>query len=193
MIIWINGPFGIGKTQTAFELHRRLHNSIVYDPEQIGYFTSKVIPENLSKSDFQDYPFWRNYNKEIIDFLDQGPTVIIIPMTLVSPKYFDEIIAPLKNNHTLHHFTLMASKSTIEKRLKNRFDGNSWNFKQIDRCLLGLSNSCFEKYIDTETRDLYNVVNHIIQKCALPSSDDKRTTFKKTIDRLSTTLKHISK
>ncbi len=23
MLLWINGPFGVGKTQTAFEIHRR--------------------------------------------------------------------------------------------------------------------------------------------------------------------------
>ncbi|MDR0635583.1 MAG: AAA family ATPase, partial [Treponema sp.] len=29
MIIWINGAFGSGKTQTAFELNRRWNNSYV--------------------------------------------------------------------------------------------------------------------------------------------------------------------
>ena len=38
MIIWINGAFGSGKTQVAHELKRRLENSFIYDPEQIGYF-----------------------------------------------------------------------------------------------------------------------------------------------------------
>jgi adenylylsulfate kinase-like enzyme len=32
MIIWINGAFGSGKTQMAFEINRRLENSYVYDP-----------------------------------------------------------------------------------------------------------------------------------------------------------------
>lgn len=30
MIIWLNGAFGSGKTQTAYELHRRLRNSYIY-------------------------------------------------------------------------------------------------------------------------------------------------------------------
>lgn len=29
VLVWINGPFGGGKTQTAFELHRRLSGSMV--------------------------------------------------------------------------------------------------------------------------------------------------------------------
>jgi deoxyadenosine/deoxycytidine kinase len=34
MLIWLNGPFGVGKTQTAHELSRRLPTSVVCDPEQ---------------------------------------------------------------------------------------------------------------------------------------------------------------
>ncbi len=44
MIIWINGAFGSGKTQTAYELHRRLDGSYVYDPENAGYFIRKNLP-----------------------------------------------------------------------------------------------------------------------------------------------------
>lgn len=44
MIIWINGAFGSGKTQTAYELHRRLDGSYVYDPENAGYFIRENLP-----------------------------------------------------------------------------------------------------------------------------------------------------
>ena len=36
MIIWINGAFGSGKTNVAYELNRRIESSYVYDPEEIG-------------------------------------------------------------------------------------------------------------------------------------------------------------
>lgn len=36
MIIWINGAFGSGKTQTAYELCRRMRGAYVYDPENAG-------------------------------------------------------------------------------------------------------------------------------------------------------------
>ena len=35
VIIWINGGFGAGKTTLAQELHRRLPDAIVYDPEDV--------------------------------------------------------------------------------------------------------------------------------------------------------------
>lgn len=36
VIVWLNGPFGGGKTQTAYALHRRVSGSVVCDPEHVG-------------------------------------------------------------------------------------------------------------------------------------------------------------
>ena len=60
MIIWINGAFGSGKTTCAYELHRRLPNSYVYDPENIGFVIRDNIPDEMKQKDFQDYEQWRS-------------------------------------------------------------------------------------------------------------------------------------
>jgi hypothetical protein len=36
MLLWINGPFGGGKTQTAHEIQRRLPGSVICDPEEVS-------------------------------------------------------------------------------------------------------------------------------------------------------------
>ena len=56
MIIWLNGAFGAGKTQTAYELHRRLPGSYVYNPENAGFFIRDNLPPGLERDDFQDFP-----------------------------------------------------------------------------------------------------------------------------------------
>src|SRR5690625_6956548 len=66
MIIWINGTFGAGKTTTAYELHKRLPHSTVYDPERFGYVLMANIPKDISKGDFQDYPLWREANFQLL-------------------------------------------------------------------------------------------------------------------------------
>lgn len=44
--VWLNGSFGVGKTQTAFALRRRLPGSFVCDPEQLGFGLHRMtLPE----------------------------------------------------------------------------------------------------------------------------------------------------
>jgi adenylate kinase family enzyme len=46
VIIWINGGFGAGKTTLADELHRRLPDAVVYNPEDVGVMLWKWIWPN---------------------------------------------------------------------------------------------------------------------------------------------------
>jgi hypothetical protein len=56
VIIWINGGFGAGKTMLAEELHRRLPDAVVYDPEDVGLMLWRWMRPN---GDFQHLPSWR--------------------------------------------------------------------------------------------------------------------------------------
>jgi 2-phosphoglycerate kinase len=47
MLIWINGPFGVGKTATAYELNRRLPGSAVCDPAHVGFGMRRMLPPPL--------------------------------------------------------------------------------------------------------------------------------------------------
>jgi hypothetical protein len=58
MLAWINGPFGGGKTQTAYEIQRRLACSVVCDPEHVGYGLRTMTPPHL-RGNFQDLAAWR--------------------------------------------------------------------------------------------------------------------------------------
>src|SRR5580658_9242423 len=83
MLLWINGPCGVGKTATAFELHRRLPGSVVCDPEHVGYGMRRMLPPS-PRTFWQDIPAWRH---AVLELLRQtlaghrGP--VIVPMTLV--------------------------------------------------------------------------------------------------------------
>ncbi|WP_153049031.1 adenylyl-sulfate kinase, partial [Streptococcus suis] len=59
MIIWLNGPFGVGKTTLANILHKRIENSYLYDPELLGDFLQHKLPQTVCPEDFQDYSVWR--------------------------------------------------------------------------------------------------------------------------------------
>ncbi|MCY7782939.1 MULTISPECIES: tunicamycin resistance ATP-binding TmrB [unclassified Bacillus (in: firmicutes)] len=194
MIIWINGAFGSGKTQTAFELHRRLKPSYVYDPEKMGFAMRSMIPPEIAEDDFQSYPLWRTFNYSLLASLtDTYRGIIIVPMTIVHPEYFNEIIGRLRQDgRTVHHFTLMASKETLLKRLRTRAEGkNSWAAKQIDRCIEGLSSPIFADHIETDSLSIQDAAEAIAARANLPLDPDKRGSLQRFTDRLLIKLNHI--
>jgi|GEM_PF-1213497 len=156
MIIWINGAFGSGKTTTAYELHRRLAGSFVFDPENFGYFIRKNVPAEFSSGDFQDLPIWRETNCRLLKMLnaDYGG-VIIVPMTLVEPRYYAEIVMRLENDGVdVRRFIIYASREGILRRLKLRSLGfirrERFAVNAIDRCVFSFDNYITETKIDTE-------------------------------------------
>ena len=121
MLLWINGPFGGGKSSTARELHRRLPGSLICDPEQLGFGFQRMLPAGLRR-DFQDFPAWRQGVHEVLDLIlrsADGP--VIVPMTLIEPGYFADVIGRLTGSgHDVRHFALLADARVIERRLRER-------------------------------------------------------------------------
>ncbi|MBU5672808.1 AAA family ATPase [Paenibacillus brevis] len=194
MILWINGAFGSGKTTISYELNRRISNSFVYDPENVGYFLRKNVPKQMLKEDFQDYAIWREINFSILQTISNDfPGVVIVPMTIATPQYFSEIIDRLRSSGVeIYHFTLLASRETLLKRLKSRGDNeNSWPAKQIDRCISNLSQDLFKVHIKTDTLTPEEIIDLISKESNIELLPDNRGFIKKKIDRLITQIRHI--
>lgn len=193
MIIWLNGAFGAGKTQTAYELHRRLPHSYVYDPENAGFFIRDNLPPGLDLDDFQDFPMWRRFNLEMLDYIagsHQGD--IIVPMTVTNRAYYDELVGRLSKKYPLRHLILWASRETLLKRLASRLEGrNSWAAQQLQRCLLAFETEVTEEKINTDGLDLYQVVDQIGALCGLALSEDQRGPLRRGLGRLVTQIRHI--
>ncbi len=62
MIIWINGPFGAGKTTLAERLRDRRPKSLIFDPEEIGFVVKETVPIPAS-GDYQDLPCGGTYDR----------------------------------------------------------------------------------------------------------------------------------
>lgn len=138
MIIWLNGTFGSGKTTAAYELNKLIPHSFVYDPESFGYGLMRNTPKQLAEDNFQHYPEWSRFvSDHLLRIAVEYDGLLIVPMTLINEKLYDDIIGTLKNNKiTVHHFTLMISKEQLLKRLRSRLEGkNSWAYRQADHCL----------------------------------------------------------
>lgn len=49
MIIMINGAFGVGKTTVATILLERIPNSMLIDPEEVGYMLRNIIKDEIKR------------------------------------------------------------------------------------------------------------------------------------------------
>lgn len=193
MLIWLNGAFGVGKTQTAHELHRRLPDSFIYDPEQAGYFMRENLPEVCKGIDFQDYPMWRSVNYEMLRYICRSYAgVVIVPMTLTNRTYYDEIIGALERDAVeVRHFILSAPLQVIHKRLRKRLERkNCWAAQQTARCIRAFETDITQTKIETEGKDIYAVVEAIAQLCGLTLSPDPRGRVRRAADRLIMQMKY---
>ncbi len=194
MIIWINGAFGAGKTQTAHELCRRIPGSILYDPEEIGSFIARRVPREIAEKDFQDYEMWRDFNYAMLRRLHTGSDrIIVVPMTIVNLRYFDEIVGRLRRDGIqVKHFTLWVSRDELVRRLRKRGDGDgSWPAMQIDRCMEGLSDDAFQHRVNTDTMPIESVVETIASLAGVDIRPDHRGPIGRKLSRITTQLRHI--
>ncbi len=168
MIIWINGCYGVGKTETAKILQQLIKNSHIYDPERVGAFLWDNFPNPLKrKGDFQDIELWRIFNYEYIKYMyNNFSGDIIIPMTLANSDYHREIIGRLQDDGVkLRHFILTAPKETVKERLIHRGEENgSWAEQQIDRCISAFDKDIHGEIVDTSKLTLNETAEYILRK-----------------------------
>lgn len=198
MLLWLNGPFGGGKTHVAQELHRRLPGSVVTDPEQAGYGLLRMLPRD-KRQDFQDFPAWRQSVYEVLSALldrhtEGGP--VIAPMTVVVPRYFEETVGRLRaDGYDVRHFSLLADRETVLRRLRGRdLPGrptHNWAAQQVDRCLEALWQPEFGEHVVTDRLPVHGVAEAVARAAGLRLRPDTSTPLQRRMRRAKVTLQHI--
>jgi hypothetical protein len=127
VIIWINGGFGAGKTTLAEELHRRLPDAVLYDPEDVGLMLWKWLPPN---GDFQHLPSWRELVvATAVAVRRHHADRLIVPMSLIRDAYRAEILGGLADaGEDVLHVFLEADADVLRERLNARVThpGGDW-------------------------------------------------------------------
>ncbi|MDH6197004.1 hypothetical protein M2272_003657 [Mycobacterium frederiksbergense] len=209
MLLWINGPFGVGKTQTAYELNRRLPGSVVCDPEFVGYGLHRTMPRQL-RGDFQDLPAWRQGVFEVLDHtLRRHGGPVIAPVTVVEPRYFAETVGRLRDaGHDVFHFALLARRDTVLNRLCDRglgFGGllrwagqqerllrrEQFAVQRLDRGLQTLAGPEFADQIWTDGLSIPQVADRIAATAGLPLTPNTDGEIRARMRRLAVTVGHI--
>jgi hypothetical protein len=206
VLVWINGPFGVGKTQTAFELARRLPGSLVSDPEHLGFGLHRMLPPQL-RGDFQDLPAWRTGTVEVLDrLLTEQDEVVIVPMTVTDPRYFAETVGRLRERgHDVRHFALLASRDAVLRRLRERVLGHavgavlgraqlrreSFAVRRLDGALQSLREPVFAEQMDTDALDLPAVVERIAERSGLALAPDDGNPVRRRLRTMRVGLRHV--
>jgi AAA domain-containing protein len=117
MILWINGPFGVGKTSTANEVVQLLPDARIYDPEQVGDMLRHILTEPID--DFQDWPPWRHLvvatAAQVHRYVDG---ILVTPMTLLRRDYMEEIFNGLASHGLgVRHFLVHADPDELARRI----------------------------------------------------------------------------
>lgn len=176
MIIMINGAFGSGKTTVSNLLANMIPDSMIYDPEEIGFMLRNIISDDIKKEfertdNFQDLALWKELVVDVAQGLIQtyGKS-LIIPMTICDRDRFLYIKKGLFFADHVIAFWLGAERKTIENRLSKRGDGvGSWPYKQIDLCERFIKSNIdlFDFIIETDDLPASDIADSIIEKLEL--------------------------
>ncbi|MGW3228674.1 AAA family ATPase [Kitasatospora sp. NPDC001095] len=175
MIVFVNGPFGVGKSTTTGLLAERLPQALVINPEDIGHMLWAQLPAALRTEEFELEPVWPPLTRCMLDQAAHAyDRPIIVPMTIARHAVFEHIVHPLREaGHDVRHFTLLAPAATIRDRLRERGEGPdkwgplSWEGNQVERCLAALSRPEYAVHLDTEHRSAAEIADEILTRTGL--------------------------
>lgn len=155
-----------------------------------------------ARADFQDRPQWRSAVIATLadaDAAAQSP--VLVPMTLVNPEYFAEIMSGLRERDIdVRHISLVASPDTLRQRLRSRSAywvgriagrEETWAMAQIDRCVTALGDQRFAEHIDTDGVRLDEVVEAVAARIGVPLRRRRLDPIRFQAHRISIGVRHL--
>jgi hypothetical protein len=197
VLLWINGPCGVGKKTTAAELHRRLPGSVVCAPGAVGMAMLRMLPPPV-RPRWQDIPAWRQSVLELLRLTlagHDGP--VIAPGTLVDDGHFQEIIGGLRGDGVdVHHFALLAEPATVVRRLRARSLGleprtQPWQTEVLGGWLEQLRRPEFAQHVDTDHKTVAQVADIIAASAGLAITPSTDGPVRSWLHRYATTARHV--
>lgn len=116
-LIWINGPFGAGKTSVARALLDLRPHAFLIDPEILGVVFGSTTPTDAC--DYQDLPAWRELVIASVEILQQnGSELVVMPMAVLRRAYFNQLAAGFRaSGSDVVHVVLDVSPTVLEARI----------------------------------------------------------------------------
>jgi len=136
-MLWLNGPFGVGKTATAQLVKQVRTGWRLFDPEWVGYMLRANL-EGWPMDDFQHFPPWRRLVPQVArSIIDLTGDPLLAVQTVLDQEIWNDLQRGfadhrLKVTHVLLHVDEQALRKRIEA---DEIDPHAreWRLEHIDR------------------------------------------------------------
>jgi ribosomal protein S18 acetylase RimI-like enzyme len=172
VIIWLNGPFGIGKTTTARALLRRVPRAVLFDPEPFGTALQQTVDNVESVTDFQDLRGWPALVVETARILRKTyAETLIIPLTVLEAAAANALAAGLAAvDPDVRRFRLVAPEATLRARILQRPEAegpHDWCFDHLEAGTLLMANAAFGHAVPTDDRHPEQAADDILVRLVI--------------------------
>ncbi len=169
MIVFINGPFGVGKTTTAKLLAEQISRAKILDPEDIGTMLQNTVGKIKPVDDFQEYRAWSYLTVQAARLLllaFKGP--LIIPMTIANKERWLYLAGGMRSfDKRFIAVRLTCSEDELRSRILSRPDAegpHKWCLDHLNDGLQIMRDSDYGDEIRTDGREPQQVVALILEK-----------------------------
>ena len=165
MIIWLSGPYGVGKSTLAEALAARLENALVFDAEEVGNAVRGNYPDCPYGVIFEDYPLWGEFCCRLLtDLHARYQKDILVPMTLLRKDSYRMIRRLRRSGIQTKLFILEAARETVRERILARGEAEDcWCMKHIELARTG-SASLPGLHIPTDGRTVDELCAIVLEK-----------------------------
>ena len=119
VIVWLNGPFGVGKTTVAAELVRLMPGARTFDPERLGWVLKRTVGV-FRPGDYQHLWLWRLGTVLSVSRRARAGGTLVVPMSVLRRGYLEELLQGLRRRgHEVRHVLLDASPEVLVERIEH--------------------------------------------------------------------------